>query len=40
VMASVMIRDPDLSALPAHLNLRIPELIKRCLEARAFFITL
>ena len=32
VMASVMIRDADLSALPANLNPRIPELIKRCLD--------
>ena len=32
VMASVMIREADLTALPAGLNPRIAELIKRCLE--------
>ena len=31
-MASVLVRDPDLSALPATLSPRVVELIKRCLE--------
>ena len=33
VMASVIVRDTDLSALPANLNPRLPELLKRCLES-------
>jgi serine/threonine protein kinase len=32
IMASVLVRDPDLSALPPTLNPRIVELLKRCLE--------
>jgi eukaryotic-like serine/threonine-protein kinase len=32
IMASVLIRDADVSALPADLNPRIQALIKRCLE--------
>ena len=32
IMAAVMIRDADLSALPPGLNPRIADLIKRCLE--------
>ncbi len=32
IMASVMIREPGLAAMPAGLNPRIAELIKRCLE--------
>jgi serine/threonine-protein kinase len=32
VMASVMIRDADLTSLPAGLNPRIAEVIRRCLE--------
>ena len=32
IMASVMIRDADLSGLPANLHPRISELISRCLE--------
>jgi hypothetical protein len=32
IMASVLAREPDLAALPAGLNPRLPELIKRCLE--------
>jgi Tol biopolymer transport system component len=32
VMAHVIARDPDLSALPANLNPRVPELLRRCLQ--------
>jgi eukaryotic-like serine/threonine-protein kinase len=32
VLASVLVREPDLAKLPAGLSLRIPELIKRCLD--------
>ncbi len=32
VMASVLVRDPDLNALPPDLNPRLPDLLKRCLE--------
>jgi eukaryotic-like serine/threonine-protein kinase len=32
VMAHVIARDPDLSELPANLNPRVPELLRRCLE--------
>jgi serine/threonine-protein kinase len=32
VMASVMVRDPDLSALPANLHPRLRSVISRCLE--------
>ncbi len=32
VLASVLVREPDLAALPANLNPRLVELVKRCLE--------
>ena len=32
ILASVLIRDPDLSALPPNLNPRITDLLRRCLE--------
>jgi serine/threonine protein kinase/Tol biopolymer transport system component len=32
ILASVLAREPNLAALPAGLNPRLPELIKRCLE--------
>jgi serine/threonine protein kinase len=32
VMASVLVRDPDLSALPPNLNPRLSDLLKRCLD--------
>jgi len=32
VMASVLVREADLGALPPNLNPRLPELLKRCLE--------
>src|SRR5262249_50092307 len=32
VLAHVIAREPDLSALPVNLNPRIPELLRRCLE--------
>jgi serine/threonine-protein kinase len=32
VMASVLVREPDLSALPPNLNPRLFDLLKRCLE--------
>ena len=32
LLASVLVREPDLAALPPHLNPRLPELLKRCLE--------
>ena len=32
VMASVLVRDTDWSALPANLNPRVTELLRRCLE--------
>jgi eukaryotic-like serine/threonine-protein kinase len=32
IMASVMVRDPDLSALPPNLHLRLRSVISRCLE--------
>jgi eukaryotic-like serine/threonine-protein kinase len=32
VLASVLVRDPELSKLPPDLNPRIPELLRRCLE--------
>jgi len=32
VLASVLAREPDLSALPSNLNPRLPELLRRCLE--------
>jgi serine/threonine protein kinase len=32
VLASVLVRDPDLAALPAALNPRITDLVRRCLE--------
>ena len=32
VMASVLVRDPDLSALPATINPRLRDLLRRCLE--------
>jgi eukaryotic-like serine/threonine-protein kinase len=32
IIASVLARDPDLSRLPADLNPKIPDLIRRCLE--------
>jgi serine/threonine protein kinase/Tol biopolymer transport system component len=32
VLASVLVRDADLSALPPNLNPRLPELLKRCLD--------
>ena len=32
ILASVLARDPDFGVLPAHLNPRIPELLRRCLD--------
>src|SRR5947209_1651895 len=32
VLAAILMRDPDLSALPSNLNPRITELLRRCLE--------
>jgi serine/threonine-protein kinase len=32
ILASVLIRDPQLDALPPGLNPRLPDLIKRCLD--------
>jgi serine/threonine-protein kinase len=32
VLASVLVREPDFSLLPANLNLRIQELLQRCLQ--------
>jgi serine/threonine protein kinase len=32
LLASVLVGEPDLGALPPHLNPRLPELLKRCLE--------
>ena len=32
LLASVLVREPDLGALPPNLNPRLPELLKRCLE--------
>ncbi|MCM3881677.1 MAG: protein kinase [Vicinamibacterales bacterium] len=32
VLASVLVREPDLDVLPPNLNPRIPELLRRCLE--------
>ena len=32
VLASILARDPDFSALPPNLNPRIPDLLRRCLE--------
>jgi serine/threonine protein kinase/Tol biopolymer transport system component len=32
VLASVLVRDADLTALPPNVNPRLPELLKRCLE--------
>jgi serine/threonine-protein kinase len=32
IMASVMVREADLSGLPADLNPRLPELLRRCLD--------
>ena len=32
LLASVLVREPDLDALPPNLNPRLPELLKRCLE--------
>ena len=32
ILASVLVRDPDLSGLPANLNPRLLELLQRCLE--------
>ena len=32
VLASVLVREPDLDLLPPNLNPRIPELLRRCLE--------
>jgi eukaryotic-like serine/threonine-protein kinase len=32
ILASVLVREPDYSALPSNLNPRIPELLRRCLE--------
>ena len=32
VLASVLIRDPDLAVLPSDLNPRLPDLVKRCLD--------
>jgi eukaryotic-like serine/threonine-protein kinase len=32
ILASVLARDPDFGALPAHLNPRILELLRRCLD--------
>jgi eukaryotic-like serine/threonine-protein kinase len=32
VLASVLVREPDLKSLPPHLNPRLQELLRRCLE--------
>ena len=32
ILASVLVRDPDLSALPPNLNPRIADLLRRCLD--------
>jgi serine/threonine protein kinase len=32
ILASVLVRDPDTSVLPARVNPRLPELVRRCLE--------
>ena len=32
ILASVLVREPDLHALPPDLNPRLPELVRRCLE--------
>ncbi len=32
VLASVLIREPDLTTLPPNLNPRLPDLVKRCLD--------
>src|SRR5206468_1690461 len=32
VMASVLVREPDVAALPPNVNPRLPDLIKRCLD--------
>ena len=32
VLASVLVRDPELTKLPTDLNPRLPELLRRCLE--------
>ena len=32
LLASVLVREPDLGALPPNLNPRLPELLKRCFE--------
>ena len=32
VLASVLVREPDLDLLPPNLNPRLPELLRRCLE--------
>ena len=32
VLASVLVRDPELTKLPPDLNPRLPEIVKRCLE--------
>jgi serine/threonine protein kinase len=32
VMASVLVREPDLGALPPNVNPRLPDLLKRCLD--------
>ena len=32
VLASVLVRDPDLESLPPHLNPRLHDLLRRCLE--------
>ena len=32
ILASVLIRDPELSGLPPNLNSRLPDLLKRCLD--------
>ncbi|HYN10301.1 MAG TPA: protein kinase [Vicinamibacterales bacterium] len=32
VLASVLVRDPEMSKLPADLNPRLPDLVRRCLE--------
>ena len=32
ILASVLVREPDLTALPPNLNPRLPDLLRRCLE--------
>jgi eukaryotic-like serine/threonine-protein kinase len=32
ILASILAREPDMAALPANLNLRIPDLLRRCLD--------